>query len=48
MCGEGNVEGGGRNGTAFQDQASPLVCVGKAMLREGVRMAQLSKTRRVY
>ena len=26
MCGEGNAEGGGKNGTAFQDQASPLMC----------------------
>ena len=25
--GGGNAEGGGKNGTAFPDQASPLVCV---------------------
>ena len=39
MCGEGNAEGGGKNGESI------YVWGRKVMLREGVGMAQLSKTR---
>ena len=28
MCGEGNAQRGGKNGTAFQNQASSFVCGG--------------------